>query len=95
MTVWKPTALCLGAGLVASICIQTASAKTNPDPHPTLTGPCHDQPHMAAALSSLQDAKSQLGQAEQNKGGWREAALAGTNTAIAQTQTGCNHANGK
>jgi hypothetical protein len=92
MNPWKPIALCLAAGLVASIGIQTASANKNPDPEPSLTGPCHDQPHMASALGSLEAAKSALGQAEHDKGGWREAALQGTNTAISQTQTGCNFA---
>ena len=92
MNPWKPIALCLAAGLVASIGIQTASANKNPDPTPSLTGPCHDQVHMATALSSLETAKNALQNAEHDKGGWREAALQGTNTAISQTQTGCNFA---
>jgi hypothetical protein len=95
MNPWKPLALCLAAGLVASIGIQTASANKNPDPPPSLTGPCHDQPHMASALSQLEGAKGALGGAEHNKGGWRDAAMQAVSTAISQTQTGCNYAAGK
>ncbi|HEY1695102.1 MAG TPA: hypothetical protein VGG39_23200 [Polyangiaceae bacterium] len=92
MNVWKPLAIFAVAGLVASVGIQTASANHDPDPQPTLTGPCHDQPNMAAALGSLNAAKSSLERAEHNKGGWRLAALNATNNAISQTQTGCSAA---
>ena len=93
MNVWKPIALCLAAGLVASIGIQVASANSNADPHPTLTGPCFDQPNMANALSSLNTAKGYLDKAEHNKGGWRVNALNATNTAIGETNKGCAVAN--
>jgi len=95
MNVWKPVAVFFAAGLVASIGVQTASANKNPDPVPSLTGPCHDQPHMAQALGDLEQAKTQLQQAEHNKNGWRDTALQAVNSAISQTQTGCNSANGK
>ena len=86
MNVWKPIAIVLGAALVASVGLQTASAQNNTA--------CKGQPNMANALSSLQAAKASLEKAEQNKGGWRDAALTATKTAIAQTQTGCGFADG-
>jgi hypothetical protein len=93
MNYWKPIALALAVGLVASIGMQTASANTAGS-QPTLAGPCHDQPNMAAALGSLNAAKDSLGKAEQDKGGWRERALGAVNTAISETNTGCSFANG-
>jgi hypothetical protein len=79
MNVWKPIALCSVAGLVASVWIQTASAG----------GDCANQPHMKSALEHLRGAKAELAQAEQNKGGWREKAAAGVETALRETNTGC------
>jgi hypothetical protein len=84
MNIWKTTSICLGAALVTSIGIQTAWA-----------GQCHDQPNMAAALSSLVSAKSSLERAEHNKGGWRDAAMVAVNNAIAQVKRGCAVADGK
>jgi hypothetical protein len=95
MNLWKPIAISATVGLVASIGIQTASANKNPDGATSLKGVCHDQPHMAAALGGLQTVKTHLEQAEHNKGGWRVAALQAAETAISQTQTGCNYASGK
>ena len=46
------------------------------------------QPHMEAALSALQTAKSELQVAEHDKGGHRVKALALVNDAIAETQLG-------
>jgi hypothetical protein len=94
MNVWKPIALCLAAGLVASIGVQTASASWNPSPQPTLAGPCGaNQPNMAAAHASLTTAIGYLNKAEHNKGGWRLAALNAANSALSQTATGCAFAN--
>jgi hypothetical protein len=93
MNVWKPLALCLAAGLVASVGIQVASANSSADPHPNLTGPCFDQPNMANALGSLNAALGSLNKAEHNKGGWRVNAITATNTAIAETNKGCSIAN--
>jgi len=93
MNIWKPIALCLAAGLVASIGIQTASADRNPDPPPTLAGPCFNQINMANALNSLNSAAQSLGKAEHNKGGWRVTAINSTNAAIAATTQGCSSAN--
>jgi hypothetical protein len=53
------------------------------------------QPHMEAALTALQNARSELASAEHDKGGWREAAEAGVDKAIAQTQRGIAAGAGK
>jgi hypothetical protein len=82
MNVWKVTSLCLAAGLVTSIGMQTAWA-----------GACFDQPNMIAAKDSLLSAKASLEKAEHNKGGWRDAALKATNAAIAEVTRGCAVAN--
>jgi hypothetical protein len=95
MNAWKPIALCLAVGLVASVGIQTASANKNPDPQPTLTGPCFDQPNMAAAKGYLESALGSLNKAEHNKNGWRVSAINATQTALNQTNTGCASANGR
>jgi hypothetical protein len=79
MNVWKPIALCATAGLVASICIQTASAG----------GDCANQPHMKAALDHLRGAKAELAQAEHNKGGWRDRAAGAVDTSLKETNAGC------
>jgi hypothetical protein len=84
MNVWKITSFCLGAALVATVGIETAWA-----------GQCHDQPNMAAALSSLNSAKASLEHAEHNKGGWRDAAMAAVNKALAEVNKGCAIANDK
>ncbi len=96
MNVWKPIAIIATTGLVASIGLQAAYASkpTTPDPQPvTLSGPCFDQPNMAAAKSNLESALTYLGRAEHNKGGWRDAAIASTQTAIARTNEACRVAN--
>jgi hypothetical protein len=88
MNYWKPIALSLAVGLVASIGMQTASAN-NAGSQPSLTGDCHDQKNMANALHSLQAAKDSLSKAEHNKGGWRDRAIAATTTAMTETTAGC------
>jgi hypothetical protein len=79
MNVWKPIALCSIAGLATSLFIQTASAG----------GDCANQPHMKAAMEHLRGAKAELAQAEHNKGGWRDRAAAGVETAMKETNAGC------
>ena len=95
MNVWKPIAIVATAGLIASIGIQSAHATKPPtDQEPqTLTGPCFDQPNMAAAKSNLESALVYLQRSEHNKGGWREAAIQSTQQAIARTNEGCRQAN--
>jgi hypothetical protein len=51
-----------------------------------------DQPHMRAALSSLQVAKSELEQALPDKGGHRVRALEFVNQAIVEVQAGIEFA---
>jgi hypothetical protein len=93
MNVWKPIALVAVTGLVASLGIQVASASSNPYGQSNLTGPCHDQPNMAAAKEKLMEARGFLAKAEHNKGGWRDIAIQSTDAAIAQTNKGCEVAN--
>ncbi|HEY6461436.1 MAG TPA: hypothetical protein VIY73_14820 [Polyangiaceae bacterium] len=94
MNVWKPIALCLAAGLVISVGIQSAHATNSPDPQPVApNGPCFDQPHMAAAKGALENAVRELGSAEHNKGGWRVTAQQNAAAALAATNQGCSTAN--
>jgi hypothetical protein len=46
------------------------------------------QPHMDAALALLQNARAELNQAEPNKGGHREMALALVDQAIGEVRAG-------
>jgi hypothetical protein len=82
MNLLKPAALCSAAGLFLSLGIGAAAA-----------GPCYDQPNMAAAVAKLKEARSYLERAEHNKGGWRVAAIANLNKAIAEADRGCAFAN--
>ena len=84
MNLWKPIALCSIAGLALTVGAQYSSA----------AGLCHDQPNMAAALTTLRSARASLDKAEHNKGGWRVAAIEATNKAIAETERGCAFADG-
>jgi hypothetical protein len=80
MNVWKPIALVMTAGLVASVGMQFASAGD---------GPCKNQPHMKAARIALGTAQNELGQAEWNKGGWLPPAQASVASAITAVENGC------
>jgi hypothetical protein len=82
MNVWKISAITLGAGLIASIGLQTASAQSN-------AGNCHNQPNMAAALTGFRAARASLDRAEHNKGGWRDRAIQATDNALRETNNGC------
>jgi len=79
MNMWKPIALVSLGALVVSIGVQTAAA----------AGVCHDQPNMAAALTSLRAARASLEKAEHNKGGWRVKAIEAADAAIRETDKGC------
>lgn len=82
MNVWKPIAIVMTAGLVASIGYQTASAQAN-------IGNCHNQGNMLAAAKSLYAARDSLAKAEHNKGGWRDRAIDAVGKAIHETEAGC------
>jgi hypothetical protein len=88
MNVWKISAIVLGAGLVASIGMQTAWA----DRTTRTGGECRNQPNMQAALDGLRAARASLDRAEHNKGGWRDEAIERTNGAIKATEKGCAYA---
>jgi len=85
MNPWKPVALVSMTVCVMSIGYNVASAAPG-GPRPTTVQAA--QPHMEAALSALQHAQTELGQAEHDKGGWRAEANAGVTKAIGQTQKG-------
>ena len=53
------------------------------------------QPHMDRALEHLRAARAELQVAEQNKGGWRERAIANVDRAIADTERGRSFAAGR
>jgi hypothetical protein len=91
MNVWKPIALCSAAGLVLSVGLQVASAAKSAAPLPPLAGDpsCHGQPNMAGALSNLTASLASLRVAEHDKQGWRTAAIASTEAALAKTNQGC------
>lgn len=82
MNVWKPVALVAVAGMVASVGMQIAHADVV----------CKNQPNMQSALDHLRAARASLDKAEHNKGGWRDAAIAATQTAIDKTKDGCGFA---
>lgn len=77
MNRWKITAILFAALFATSLSInfvQTASAD--------------HQPHMRAALGSLESALGELRGAEHDKGGWRAAAVRSTEEAIKETRRG-------
>ncbi len=77
MNRWKITTFLFAGLLVTSIGLnlsQKASAE--------------GQPHMRAALSSLESALGDLQSAEHDKGGWRSAAVQATKNAIKETRRG-------
>jgi hypothetical protein len=80
MNIWKPLAIVTVSALVGTLGMQYASAGG---------GVCHDQPNMAAANGSLRAARASLDKAEHNKGGWRDAAIAATDKALAESDRGC------
>ena len=51
-----------------------------------------DQPHMQAALNSLQAARAELVQASPDKGGYRARAITRTEEAINETERGIRYA---
>lgn len=96
MNFWKPIALCSIAALCISVAPHIASAAAPMKGEGTVQGggECYDdhQPHMAAALKGLRDARAQLDQAEHNKDGWRETAKKSTDQAIVDVRKGCAYA---
>jgi hypothetical protein len=90
MNYWKAIALCSITALVGVVGSNIHGVATA-----EAAGPCHDQPNMAAAKDHLRLAKESLEKAEHNKGGWRVAAINATNTAIVETNKGCEAADAK
>jgi hypothetical protein len=79
-------ALALGMGCVVH------ESSGPPPPAPGAPAGCGNQPNMQAALNGLRDARGWLDRAEHNKGGWRDRAIAATDTAIRETERGCGFA---
>jgi len=91
MNLWTPIAAVAVAAL-ALVLAMGCVVHEGPAPAPPPAGPvagCGNQPNMQAALNGLRDARSWLDRAEHNKGGWRERAIAATDTAIHETERGC------
>ena len=86
MNPWKPIAALSAAAFAVSLAVACTPAA------PPGPAACNNQPNMAAALVSLDRAREWLGRAEQNKGGWREAAIAATDGARSSTIAGCQFA---
>ena len=87
MNYWKPIALCTIAALAGIVGLNIHGVSTA-----SAAGPCHDQPHMAAANDHLRAARAELDKAEHNKGGWRDAAIIATDKALADSKRGCEFA---
>lgn len=73
----------------------SSSAPGQAVPTPASLASCNHQPNMASALDKLREARGWLDQAEHNKGGWREGAIAATDTALQETQRGCAYADNR
>ncbi len=84
--VWKLLAAVSVASFVASVAVACTPAA------PPGPAACNNQPNMASALVSLERARDWLLRAEQNKGGWRDAAIQATDNARGATITGCQYA---
>jgi hypothetical protein len=84
MNLWKPLAIASTSALALVVGYQAASAGPAPQP----SGIEEKQPHMEAALASLNAAHASLQKAEHDKGGWRAAAVRATETAISETKRG-------
>ena len=90
MNYWKPIALCSIAALAGIVGLNVHGVHGVSSA--SAAGPCHDQPHMAAANDHLRAARVELDKAEHNKGGWRDAAIISTDKAIGESRRGCEFA---
>jgi hypothetical protein len=86
MNAWTPIAACSAVAFAVAL----ASACT---PAAAPAHPCDNQPNMASAVVSLQNARGWLEHAEHDKGGWRVAAIEATDNALQETIRGCQFAN--
>ncbi len=94
MNTWKILAPCSVAAFALSLVAACASSPPPPPPPVAPAGPaaCANQPNMMAAVGSFERAHGWLDRAEHNKGGWRDAAIKATDTALAETIRGCQFA---
>jgi len=77
MNRWKITSFLFAGLLVTSIGLNLGQ-QAGAEP----------QPHMRSALTSLENALTELKSAEHDKGGWRVAAIKSTEQAIKDTRRG-------
>ena len=93
MNVWTAVA----AASVLAFALALGCEENNPPPAapPASADACGNQPNMAAALAYLREARQYLDRAEHNKGGWRDAAIRSTETAMYETARGCEFANAR
>jgi hypothetical protein len=90
---WTPIAAVSSALLAVVLIVGCAVKEETVAPGtPTPAAGCAGQPNTADALGQLRDGRGWLERAEHNKGGWRDRAIAATDTAIRETQNGCNFA---
>jgi hypothetical protein len=93
MNKWTPIAVLSVLGFAVSVgCVVREGPPPAPGAAPGAAAGCSNQPNMNNALTSLRDARSWLARAEHNKGGWRDNAIASTDSAIRETQQGCGFA---
>ncbi|MGD0527389.1 MAG: hypothetical protein ABSE49_19770 [Polyangiaceae bacterium] len=86
---WKLLAAVSAAAFAVALAVACAPA-VPPGP-----AACNNQPNMAAALASFDRARDWLARAEHNKGGWRDAAIASTESARSATIAGCQVADSR
>lgn len=91
MNAWTPIA---AISVVAFACAIGCEVKEYSGPAPGAPAPvgCANQPNMQTALNEFRAARASLAKAEHNKGGWRDNAIASTDTAIRETERGCGFA---
>ena len=90
MNRWTPIAVASVTALAVAIGCGGSS------PPPASPGAaCNNQPNMAGAIANLREARQWLDKAEHNKGGWRDNAIRSSETAIQETERGCQSADAR
>jgi hypothetical protein len=89
MNHWTPIAAISVVALALAIGCEVREVSGPAPAAPGAAAGCSNQPNMNTALTELRSARGSLAKAEHNKGGWRDAAIASTDTAIRETERGC------
>jgi hypothetical protein len=93
MLLMKPMVLAAAGVVALVVAVAPVSAVSNVvlgTPAMASNSNCNDQPNMSAALTQLRGARASLGNAEHNKGGWRDNAIKATDDAIREASRGCD-----